>query len=83
MKIYLRGGVIGKMMKRTKESLFTTPSTTELEKLYNRKAIYIAAKAQKLLGYNPKFNLTAGLYMSTLWLDHHGFLQYPPNLPKK
>ncbi|MFX0195380.1 MAG: NAD-dependent epimerase/dehydratase family protein [Candidatus Hodarchaeota archaeon] len=81
MDIYMRGGVLRKIMKQVKNSLDTTPSSTELQNLYSRDAFFVTSKAQRMLGYKPKFDLAAGLRMSVLWLDHHGFLHQPPSLP--
>lgn len=78
MDIYVQVGGARKVMKRVKNSLDTTPRARELE-LYSRDALYVASKAQDMLGYNPKFDLDAGLRMSVLWLDHHGFLRQPPS----
>lgn len=82
MDAYMRFGPVRKVMRLIKTSLVTTPSSGEL-RLYSRGAIYVAAKAQNMLGYKPKFDLDAGLNMSVLWLDHHGFLGQPPSLKRK
>ncbi|MGE0376071.1 MAG: hypothetical protein AB7Q45_11720, partial [Planctomycetaceae bacterium] len=72
MRIYLRGGVAGRMMKRLKSALDSTPSGNELNGLFARQAVYRDAKARKLLGYTPQFDLSTGLELSVAWLRHHG-----------
>jgi len=81
MDIYLRGGVISKVMKGVKNSLHSTPSVNELQNLYSRDAYYVATKAQERLGYKPKFSLETGLRLSILWLDHFGFLPQTSTRP--
>ncbi len=73
MRIYLRGGWAGRMMKRLKGALDATPSGNELHGLYGRKAVYRDDKIRDLLGYTPQFDLTTGLEMSVAWLRHHGY----------
>lgn len=76
MDIYLRGGPVQDVMKLVKNSLNTTPSANELQNLYSRDASYLASKAQRMLGFKPKYDLETGLRLSVLWLDHHGFLRH-------
>jgi len=74
MRIYERGGVAAAGMKRVKGWLSTNPSSTELERLYSRKAIYDWSKAARLLGYQPAFDLDHGLRFSVEWLRYAGLL---------
>lgn len=72
MRIYLRDGLAGRLMKRLKAAMESTPSGDELKGLFSRKAIYRDAKARDLLGYSPQFGLSTGLSLSVAWLRHHG-----------
>lgn len=74
MRIYERGGLVAAGMKRLKGWLNTNPSPTELERLYNRKAIYDWSKAARLLGYQPGIDLDRGLRLSVDWLRYAGLL---------
>jgi nucleoside-diphosphate-sugar epimerase len=75
MEIYLRGGACGRLMKRVKTWLQSTPSTRELSDLYSRRAIYTDEKARRQLGYEPQFQLQRGLAVSALWLADGGFVE--------
>lgn len=61
------------LMKSAEKSIKTTPRLTDLS-LFNRDAIYLTTKAQKMLGYKPTFNLDKGLEMSVRWLKHLGLV---------
>ena len=69
-----RGGWVSAGMKGIKRWVNTNPSSTELEHLYSRKAIYDWSKAQRLLGYRPAFDLDRGLRLSVDWLRYAGLL---------
>lgn len=71
MEIYLRGGWASKVMKRIKGELNSTPSANELHDLFNRRVFYSDSKAQKLLGYNPQFNVSHALDLTLQWLHMH------------
>lgn len=73
MDVYVRVGAARFAMKKLKNLLDTQASATWLQ-LYSRDAHYVTTKAQRMLGYGPKFDLDAGLRRTVLWLDHHGFL---------
>jgi nucleoside-diphosphate-sugar epimerase len=74
MRIYERGGLVAVGMKRMKGWLNTTPSSTELERLYSRQAIYDWSKAERLLGYRPAISLDRGLGLSVDWLKYAGLV---------
>jgi nucleoside-diphosphate-sugar epimerase len=46
----------------------------ELLHLYNRDAIYVTDKAQKLLGYQPRYDVETSLKISVEWLAHNGLI---------
>jgi nucleoside-diphosphate-sugar epimerase len=62
-----------KLMKSAEKSIKTTPRLEDLS-LFNRNAVYLATKAQRMLGYQSRFNLDKGLEMSICWLEHVGLL---------
>ena len=74
MRIYERRGLAGAGMKRLKGWLNTNPSSTELESLYSRNAIYDWSKAERLLGWRPAIDLDRGLRLSVAWLKYAGLL---------
>jgi len=57
------------LMKSAERSIKTTPRPAELS-LFNRRAVYVTTKAQKMLGYTPMFDLDTGLEMTVRWLVH-------------
>lgn len=71
MEIYLRGGFLGRMMKRLKGELDSTPSGNELHDLFSRKARYVDSLARAQLGYVPQVSLGEGLARTTDWLRLH------------
>jgi nucleoside-diphosphate-sugar epimerase len=58
------------LMKRAEQVIRTTPTSAEFD-LYSRKAFYLSKKAERLLGYRPRFALTEGVELSAAWLRHH------------
>jgi nucleoside-diphosphate-sugar epimerase len=74
MRFYERGGLAAAGMKRLKAWTNTNPSSTELEGLYSRKAIYDWSKARRLLGFRPAVDLDRGLRLSVDWLRYAGLL---------
>jgi len=74
MKVYERGGWAAPLMKHTKRWLNTSPSWSELGRLYSRKATYDWSRASRLLGYRPAVDLDRGLQLSVDWLRYAGLL---------
>ena len=74
MEIYMRGGWAGRMMKGLKGRLDTTPSGSELNDLFARRAIYDDAKIRNELGYLPNFNLDRGIESTIQWMRLHELL---------
>lgn len=54
--------------------LHTTPTNFDLD-LYDRKAYYSFAKAERMVGYSPRYNLETGLKLCVDWLEHEGYLK--------
>jgi nucleoside-diphosphate-sugar epimerase len=69
-----RGGWVSAAITGLKRWVNTNPSSTELDDLYSRQAIYDWSKAARLLGYRPAFNLDRGLRHSVDWLRYAGLL---------
>ena len=68
-KMGRRVGPIRKLMQFGEKSITSTAGLAELNS-YNRKAVYLSSKAQQVLGYNPKFDVNAGLQPSVDWINH-------------
>ena len=73
-RVYERGSWVAPIMKATKRWLNSNPSSTELDGLYSRKAIYDWSKAERLLGYRPSTDLDRGLRLSVDWMEYAGLL---------
>lgn len=67
--LYRQSALAKRIMKRTEQSLKTTPSTVELAQ-FSRKSHYSIKKANLLLGYDPKTDIQTGLRISADWLRH-------------
>lgn len=72
-KIYERSRGARSVMQFAEKSIKTTATLAELN-LYNRRAVILTSKAQEMLGYNPRFNVDAGLQLSVSWLKHLGLV---------
>jgi nucleoside-diphosphate-sugar epimerase len=68
-KVYQKSEVAQRLMKRAERRLTTTPGNEELAQL-GRKAWYSISKARSVLGYAPRFDVNAGIDLSTQWLKH-------------
>jgi nucleoside-diphosphate-sugar epimerase len=80
-KVYGRSRAARGLMRRAEKSMTTTVTLEELNS-YSRKAIYLTSKAQKILGYQPRFNLDIGLQMSVGWLRLLGVVNSEPQEQK-
>ena len=72
-KLYERFRGARAVMQIAERSIKTTAAFSELN-LYSRDAVYQNSKARKMLGYDPKFEIDAGLQMSARWLKHLGIV---------
>jgi nucleoside-diphosphate-sugar epimerase len=61
------------LLQSVEASIKTTPRSVELS-LFNRQAHYVSTKAEKLLGYKPRFDVSSGLKLTVRWLDHVGLV---------
>jgi nucleoside-diphosphate-sugar epimerase len=73
MALYQRSSRAKRAMRRTEAMLRAAPTPGEF-RLYSRTATYPTTKAQRVLGYRPRFPLDDGLRLSAAWLRHHGFI---------
>ena len=71
MEIYMRGGFVGRMMKKLKDEVDATPSGSELTGLYSRRVVYSDAKIRAKIGYQPQFELDCALQATVAWLKLH------------
>jgi nucleoside-diphosphate-sugar epimerase len=71
MEIYMRNGFAGRMMRKLKGELDSTPSLGELTDLYCRQVTYCDEKIRTTLGYENKFELADGIAATVAWLERH------------
>lgn len=71
--LYQRSEVARKLMKRAEHLIRTTPAPAEFA-VYSRQTSFSTDKAQRLLGYNPRFPLSRALPLTAAWLKHNGFV---------
>jgi nucleoside-diphosphate-sugar epimerase len=60
-------------MKRAEGLIRTTPAPEEFV-IYSRKTSYDSAKAERVLGYKPRFAMQQSLPLAAAWLKHHGYV---------
>jgi nucleoside-diphosphate-sugar epimerase len=73
MAMYAKSPIVRRMMKETEQRMKTTPGADEIS-MFARKVTYPIAKAERLLGYDPKVGVDAGLATSIAWLAHEAQL---------
>ncbi len=73
MALYDRYPPVRRFMRRAESLLRRVPATGEFS-LYSRAAFYLTGKAQRLLGYQPRFTMASGVTLSAAWLRHEGYL---------
>jgi hypothetical protein len=73
MAIYQRSELARVVMKKAEGKIRTTPVPDEFD-VYSRKASYSAAKAQRMLGYEPRFPMRDALKLTAGWLKHAGYV---------
>jgi len=69
---YDRNDAARGLIRHAKTLLSNTASLEELA-LFRRRARYVPVRAQTLLGWEPRFDLRAGLADSVAWLRHEGW----------
>ncbi|HEV8380330.1 MAG TPA: NAD-dependent epimerase/dehydratase family protein [Gemmatimonadales bacterium] len=74
MALYARYQPVRRLMRRAESLIRSVPSSDEFD-LYGRTAFYVTGKAQRMLGYEPKFTMAQGIALSVAWLRHEGYLR--------
>ena len=72
MGAYKRSELARTIMKRAEGVIRTTPAPDEFV-VYSRKVTYSTDKAEKLLGWRPRFPLADAMPLTGAWLKHSGF----------
>ena len=67
-------GPAKQVMKYLERKIKTTPRMEDVS-LFSRKANYKAEKAQRIIGFTPRFNLDAGLALTIPWMKQVGLLK--------
>ncbi|HEY7682884.1 MAG TPA: hypothetical protein VH879_09595 [Gemmatimonadales bacterium] len=75
MTLYKTNALAKAVMKRAESAIRQTPTTAEYV-LYSRKLSFPTTKAERLLGYRPRFDMAQGVALSAGWLRHHRYV--PP-----
>lgn len=74
MAVYQRSNLAKKAMKGLEGKVRQTPSGAEF-RLYSRRASYPIDRARSELGYEPKFDMAAGVSLCAQWLKHNRFVR--------
>lgn len=72
--VYQRSQLARRVMKRAEALIRTTPAPAEFT-VYSRTVSYGTEKAERMLGYRPRFPLAEALPLTAGWLRHHGYLE--------
>jgi nucleoside-diphosphate-sugar epimerase len=62
-------------MKFVEQKMKTSPRPSDFS-LFNCKGQYLANKAREVLGFQPQFNLEAGLKMTIPWMRQMGYINH-------
>jgi nucleoside-diphosphate-sugar epimerase len=73
MALYERYQPVRRLMRKAESLIRRVPATAEVS-LYRRTAFYVTGKAQRILGYQPRFTMAHGIILSVAWLRHEGYL---------
>jgi nucleoside-diphosphate-sugar epimerase len=72
MRVYQRSTLAKAAMKRAEQAIRQAPNDAEF-RLYGKKLSIETGKAERLLGYRPRFDMARGLDLSAQWLRHSGY----------
>ncbi len=72
-KAYTRSSGFKRVARWAESFIKTNPSFADLQ-LFSARAHYRIDKARFVLGYQPAFALSRGLWLTSEWLRHHGYL---------
>lgn len=73
MEAYRRSQLARTVMKRAEGVIRSTPAPAEFS-VYSRDAVYPTDKAERMLGYQPRFPLDRALDLTGEWLRRNGFV---------
>jgi nucleoside-diphosphate-sugar epimerase len=79
MGLYQRSVLAKRLMLVAERAIKKTPTTSEFG-LLTKRATFPTAKADALLGWVPRIDMTQGIDYSAAWLAHHGHLRDRPPL---
>lgn len=71
--VYQKSEMARVLMKRAEHMIRTTPAPQEFT-VYSRSASYDTTKAERMLGYAPRFPLSRALPLTAAWLRHSGYV---------
>jgi nucleoside-diphosphate-sugar epimerase len=74
LALYKKSRPARALMKWTERTLRRVPSSAEFD-LYGRDAHFPTTKAAELLAYRPAVDMTRGVELSRLWLQHEGVVE--------
>ena len=73
MAVYQRSELARRFMKAAEARVRNTPNANELE-AFGRPVSFSSAKAERVLGYRPRFPMDEALPLTAAWLRASGFL---------
>jgi nucleoside-diphosphate-sugar epimerase len=73
MALAQRSDAARALMKRVEHLVRTTPAPAEFT-VYSRRTSFSTEKAERLLGYKPRFPLARALPLTAAWLKQNGFV---------
>jgi nucleoside-diphosphate-sugar epimerase len=72
MAIYQRSSIAKAAMRKAEQAIRQAPNDAEF-RLYGKVLTIETEKAERLLGYRPRFDMARGLALSASWLRHAGY----------
>lgn len=76
--VYQRSEMARTLMKRAEHMIRTTPAPAEFT-VYSRRTSFSTEKAERMLGYKPRFPLARALPLTAAWLKANGFVTAATN----
>lgn len=76
MALYQRSELARRFMKAAESRVRNTPNANELE-AFGRRVSFSSAKAERVLGYRPRFPMDEALPLTAAWLRASGFMLAP------
>ncbi len=73
--MYRKYPMVQRIMKKTEQSMKTTPSTAELG-AFGRKPVYSIEKLKNVLDFQPKTSVATALTMNSRWLMHETLITH-------